>query len=284
MKQNLKVLFICVSIFCFIDVLSARASEKPGSSHTESEIVKRQLDQGLFISPRDLRKRMKDGLETVLIDVRNSEAFDSYRIPGSINLPLYAVKTKSVLKAKYCVLFNDGYSNHSLIKACNNLKGLGFQTVILYGGLTAWYRDTGKIEGDYFEQIKMNKVPPRAMFVERGYDNWMVVNISVNKDQVLEGLFPSIYHIPYSENQDAFNGKIRKLLAGQYKGRFLSLLLYNEDGNRYDHIEKELTGVQNLFFLKGGAEGYERFLTEKALISNRGTRKVSTTRECTTCR
>lgn len=60
----------------------------------------RRLDQNLMISMDTvLKKPGEKESKLMLIDIRDSSKFAQFHIPGSINIPLYAVKTKLMLKS-----------------------------------------------------------------------------------------------------------------------------------------------------------------------------------------
>ena len=64
----------------------------------DSKQVKKE-ERSFFITSDNisLPKQKKD---TILVDVRHSKYFRSVRIPGSINIPPYLLKTKRYLKDK----------------------------------------------------------------------------------------------------------------------------------------------------------------------------------------
>jgi rhodanese-related sulfurtransferase len=92
----------------------------------------------LAISAESVLQKLKEKREIILIDVRNSKKFEKFRIPGSINIPLFAIKTKTFLKSKPLVLINEGYSYSQLEQECMILRNSGFKASILDGGIYYW--------------------------------------------------------------------------------------------------------------------------------------------------
>jgi hypothetical protein len=52
---------------------------------------------------------LKKKHDVTLVDVRDRDCFERFRIPRSIHVPLYAVKTKGFLKERFLVLVHEGY-------------------------------------------------------------------------------------------------------------------------------------------------------------------------------
>jgi len=50
-------------------------------------------DPAFAISPQEVQNQLNNLKNIVLIDVRRQEDFDRGRIPGSINMPLYTIKS-----------------------------------------------------------------------------------------------------------------------------------------------------------------------------------------------
>lgn len=88
-----------------------------------------------------------DQSQDAIIDVRSWDRFVSVHIPGSMNLALYAVKTKSILMGRRIVLLNEGHENETLLSEIGKLRQNGFQLAhVLDGGLRAWQRAGGEVE------------------------------------------------------------------------------------------------------------------------------------------
>ena len=220
------------------------------------------------ISAQSVLRRLREGHELVLIDVRRGKEFERFRIPGSINIPLFAVKTKAFLRPKQLVLVNEGYNNSQLEKECERLRSSGFRVWLLDGGLSYWRQKGAPLRGDALAQRELNRVPPPVFFAEKDYENWVVIDTSAPPDPEARPLIPQSICVPYRDDEEKFTVALEKT-AAQYKGdRFVSVLIFNEKGEQYETIEAivQEMGLTNVFFLKGGMRAYKEYLEQQALI------------------
>ena len=107
---------------------------------TASDVARNKID-GLMmgISPRDLQVLREENSDLVLLDVRSPEEWDEIRLPGSINIPLGALRSRmSELDPNkeivtFCKVSLRGY------EAALILRAAGFEKVrVLDGGLAMW--------------------------------------------------------------------------------------------------------------------------------------------------
>lgn len=68
-----------------------------------------------LISPESVLSQLNKNKDLVLVDVRPSHHFNNFKIPGSINLPLFALGTKPFLKSGHVILINEG-RNYTLLE------------------------------------------------------------------------------------------------------------------------------------------------------------------------
>jgi rhodanese-related sulfurtransferase len=240
-------------------------------------------DPGLFVAPERVIKDMGGNKALFLIDARNKVKFDQFRIPGSINIPLYAIKTKAALRTGFLVLINEGHSYGQLEKTCRQLREAGFKASVLAGGLNRWRQVGGRLEGDPFAKKELNKIMPRAWFQEKKYKNWVVVDVS--EDGKGKELIPWSVTLPFTDDPAQFRGKLADVIAGSEKDPLLSVLIVNEDGQGYDQIEKTMkkTGIKNLFFLKNGFKGYRKFLEDQVLMGRKKEKRTVGVKGCSSC-
>jgi len=91
----------------------------------DSSSVRRQLKRSCLISLSGVDElRPLNGFS--LIDVRSDSEFSSFRIAGSINIPLHQIKTKEFLKKLPVVLVSEGRNTSQLEMACKELELSGF--------------------------------------------------------------------------------------------------------------------------------------------------------------
>ena len=90
-----------------------------------------------------------EGAAPVYVDVRAVAKFQRAHVPGAVNVPLFAVKTRTHLKARPVVLVAEGYDDGALGDECRRLHELGWEkAAILRDGMSAWAAAGGKLEGD----------------------------------------------------------------------------------------------------------------------------------------
>jgi rhodanese-related sulfurtransferase len=172
-----------------------------------------------------------------------------------------------------------------LEKECEHLRRSGFRAWLLNGGLNYWREKGAPLHGDGFAQKGLNRVPPRAFFAERDYENWIVIDISAPKRSHSHPLTPQSISIPYLNDEERFILTLEKALAKEKDNQFLSVLIFSQKGEYYHKIEKltRQTGLKNVFFLKGGIEAYQRFLGQQALISQARHNRRKALKKCADC-
>ena len=95
------------------------------------------------ITPEDVVKRLQNGEEVTVIDVRESGEVATGRIPGAKHIPLgqLALRKDELAKDKsYIVTCQSGNRSKA---ACGLLEALGYEVEDLIGGMNTW---SGKIE------------------------------------------------------------------------------------------------------------------------------------------
>ena len=301
-KNTYKIILsaiLIIAITALPDYLSAK--EKPVSHKLKKH------DSSLAISVDSVLYKLKQKQNITLVDIRKPEEFEKVRIPGSINIPLHAVKTKTYLKLQPVVLVNNGYQYTLLEKECKNLKSKGFKVKILKGGLNCWRQKGAPFAGDVFAQRELNKVSPRAFYQEKDFGNQVVIDVSKTQSKESKKLIPCAIHIPFSDNSAELNFLLsgvsteskkrlnlsalsvsavnNKTISKQKKNPFMSVLVFNEHGNGYEKVEKtiEKSGLNNVFYLKGGLKEYKRYLEHLALSRQPKTSRLKTVTRCKNC-
>jgi rhodanese-related sulfurtransferase len=263
---------------------SKKEQKELGNNYFTGKLKKR--NPALTIAADSVLQQFKEKQDVILIDVRSSSEYNKFRIPGSIDIPLFAIKTKTFLKSKPLILINEGYSYSNLEQECLILRKSGFKASVLNGGLYQWKQKGGLLEGDVFAQRELNRILPQNFVTEKNYENWIVVDISQEESPEARYLFPGVSYIPYSNDSGQFISKFKSLVNKQTKGPFLSFLIYNAHGENYDKIEALLqkSEISNVFFLKGGLEAYKMLGSIRQDKDNQGrTRAVKTVKKCASC-
>ena len=242
------------------------------------------------ISTKSALRKLKEKQELVLVDVRASKDFERFRIPAALNIPLFAIKTKTFLQPKSLVLINEGQSHMQLEPECEVLAKSGFTASILNGGLYQWKREGGPLEGDVFAQRELNKISPQTFFVEQTQGNWILIDISQSEKPGGHSKDIHRIHIPYTNNPERFISELKAAVRIHAGRGCPSILICDEDGKKYDAMEKRVqeAGVTNLLYLKGGFEGYKVFEQQQGSSrrgeNDAGKRKtMRVNKSCKTC-
>ena len=220
----------------------------------------------------------------IIVDVRDKESFEKFNIPGSINIPLFAIRTKAFLKTKSLILINEGYNYSQLERECERLRKSGFKVWLLNGGLYFWIQKGAPVKGDVFAQKELNKIPPRIFFAEKNYENWVVIDVSSSNDPKPSSLFPQSISIPYIDEKK-FNLAFENTLKKYKDNPFIFMLICDEKGKQYPKVESIVKEIdaKNVFFLKGGIEAYRNFIEQQALIRQAKDHSERMPKKCARC-
>jgi rhodanese-related sulfurtransferase len=288
-KKNTTIfgaLAVIVMVICFFPtkappVEKASTSDPPPS--LASTVKKR--NPSYAISTEAVLHKLKEKQSITLVDVRSNDQFDEVSIPGSINIPLYAVKTKTYLKSTPVILINEGYSYEPLERECARLRKAGFQVWILNGGLYYWKQRGGPLHGDHFIKGELNKVPAPIFFTEKAYEEWLIIDVSSSKNVQTSSLLPEAIPVPYSNNAAEFTARLHKAIAPLKINPLRSLIFFNETGEKYDAIEKVIhkAGYTEVFFLKGGLAAYDTFVSNLTQIKQARENSKRTIKRCINC-
>jgi rhodanese-related sulfurtransferase len=292
--------FLIFTLFCFFAIGNAYAEMTSSKENKHVQIEERDTlsastlklkkrDPALFISVEAVLQKLKEKQGIILIDVRSNKDFEQFRIAGSINIPLFAIKTKVFLKSKPIVLINEGYNFGQLEVECKRLRESGFSVSILDGGLSQWKQKGMPIEGDLLAQKELNKISPQQYFPEKDYLNWIAIDVSLKEESETKDIMPRVIHIPYS-NKTEFISKLRAIINEHKEPMPISILICDDKGENYEAIEKLIQqhGILPVFYLRGGLVGYKAFeqLQVKIQQDNDEIKKIKSTRtikKCTTC-
>lgn len=208
----------------------------------------------------------REGHKLLLIDTRRPEVFDKFSIPGSLNLPAFTVKTKSFLKDKDIVLFNDGRSLFQLENLCNQLKHKGFEKVsVMEGGLYAWSRAGYPLKGDPLEISKLSNISPSEWISSLQERQWTIIDLD-HSLQGLNELFPYSEIIDFQGNNREMITTINRTEPSVSKSRLSGFLVISTQGQDYQTAKRimQLTDANNVFYLSDGTNALKRFLNSHA--------------------
>lgn len=251
---------ILVTIFLFaglVIILNSAISADPAVAKLKKH------DPTLLINVTDLRKNISENKNVIIIDVRKPEDFEKIKIPSSINMPLFSVKTKQYLKSKLLILVNEGYNYSQMEQECINLRKAGFKVYILHGGLYYWVQNGAPLEGVISSKKSLNKISPSVFLTEKDYSNWIIVDVS-SAEKIDEPLLGRSIFVPFAGNSDKFSSSLEKSLDKIKTDEFSLILICNEKGENYDKIEAilEKSKTNRIFFLEDGKEGLKKAIAK----------------------
>jgi rhodanese-related sulfurtransferase len=236
-----------------------------------------ERDFTLAVTATELLHRAKQNRRMIMVDVRSPEEFERLRIPGSINLPLYAAKTKAFLKTQSFALVSAGCEWRDLESECKRLQQSGLKPSILFGGIVAWQSQDGPLEGDRLLVATYKEIPAHLFFHEKDYKDIKVFDVSAKPVPDAQNL---IHGNVYVENI----GNLVKL-ARQCSPAYRTIVLFNENGEQYETFDAVLkrAGISTAFYLKGGINGYRNFIENTPLSWKSKAERVVTLGGCGTC-
>lgn len=213
------------------------------------------------------RWRLRERVITV--DTRSAEEFRRFHIPGSLNLQVRELKTKSYLHDHKILLVGEGYRRLELRDACATLRTAGFDFVrFLDGGLTAWVGARGPLAGTRGGG-NLDPIPPQAFEAEVLRGEWVVIDVSEQSDPAIHDLTGATHHIPFRIGDTDFSSRVTAAMdAKSDLGAEPFGVLVDLDGSRYTVIDKALGSDRpdHLFFLDGGVQAYRSYRVRQKLM------------------
>lgn len=244
-----------------------------------------------MIPATTMMQKIKQEKHIFLVDIRHEAQFSKFKIPGSINIPLSFIKTKPFLKTKPIVIIHEGFGYSQIIQEATPLKEKGFDIKILEGGLVAWKHIGGAIVGDPFTQKDLNKMPARAFFMEKDYEEWIILNACRNPSETQKKIIPKAIHTPEKIPdivQAIFTNKplSKQKITVPRNTPLAAVIIFNETGKDYDKLEKEInkTFAHKVFFLEGGIEAYQTFLNYQRLANKPISQRTKEIGHCEPCK
>jgi rhodanese-related sulfurtransferase len=285
-KNNYFTKLITMALALAVLPASIPAAETASLSEISDSPGARKLkhhDAALAIAPTAVRYQLRQNHRLTLVDVRSSKEFERLHIPGSINIPLYAIKTKSHLKSARLVLINEGFRYAELASACRRLAGRGFKASILDGGLAAWRRMGGQLTGDLLALDDMKPIPARVFYREKDYVSTLAVDISPTRSEASRRLMPDARHMPVLDEGGISAADASKLIS-QNKP-FQTIIIFNETGEQYEKTENMLNRMGiGTFNLQGGLTGYQKYLEDLMLSWKPRDSRINRVGNCKPCK
>jgi len=268
----------------------------PGPTNGRTPSGLRARVSRFALSADTVWRMIREGRQVTLVDIRSREEFAGARIPGSVNIPLYAVKTKPFLGSGLVVLVNRGYQCMSLARECRQLRSRGFNAWYLAGGLNAWKARGLGLEGDPFALGELNRISAAALYRQRGCGAQVIINLSERLTPDAKRILPHARHLAL-EGGMALDRRKRSVILSLYRcGRPkcppgyhsatpFTVVVINETGKGYEQVERALRalGITGVFFVRGGIKAYERYVNGLALSRRPRAERLRTTEKCSEC-
>jgi len=96
------------------------------------------------ITPRQARTLMRQNPNTIILDVRTRQEYNTVRIPGSMLLPSDTIRTHAyrALPDKNALILVHCKSGGRSREAANTLTYMGYTNVCDFGGIESWPYET----------------------------------------------------------------------------------------------------------------------------------------------
>ena len=139
-----------------------------------ADVRDREIDKAHFNVTAD---KVIPKSNIVVVDVRSPDQFSKAHISDSLNFPLFAVKTKTVLSSAQLLLVGNGYLDESLYIEAQAMENLGFKNVkVLVGGIRAWENAGGKI--DRLRYVNLGLIPASSVSSIEKDSEWKIIQVS----------------------------------------------------------------------------------------------------------
>lgn len=268
----------------------ARSAPNPNSPVIDSTLLTRAItlrDETCYLSTETVRARLGAGEDLRLIDVRSVQAFSEVHIPSSLNVAGFALKTQRQLQSSTLVLVDAVGGDPALEQTCRDLRKAGFTAMwILKGGLNAWHRAGGPLEGSLAAIDKLAVLTPAEFLHMRDFSDTRVLYVGAptNIDHAAF-LIPEIIYSGGRSSRDANPSSVST-----------PVILVTDRGEPGERSVAKSLGLDDVetLFLAGGLAGYEEFLRQASAkperhvmksgsVGNGGVRGVVRRKPCGGC-
>jgi rhodanese-related sulfurtransferase len=216
--------------------------------------IVKEPDKSLYVEANEAASLVKNPEQAVWVDVRDGASFSAAHIPGALNIPAYAVKTKSFLRNGKVVWGGYGFESTELEAEAARLKGLGFDVRLWYGGIRGWQRWGGRLEGADVTRLKW--LPASAWPGILNRTDWALV--SVDGKGLTNGI--NIVYLPWDAREPTNFVKAVNAFLEEHS-EIGCLAIGNSDGQQYDEIERVAGSIPAvLFYVEGGWQAAQQHL------------------------
>jgi rhodanese-related sulfurtransferase len=247
-----------------VEVMIQLLGDKP------SEVIKTYTVAG-FVADRSwiLSPREAQGKGLVLIDTRDPGPFSKLHGVHAINIPAFALKTRTYWHESKLVLMDDGVSPVDLLAEAASLRQQGFaQVFVLSGGLPAWIRAGGRVEGSTQSVLEVARIFAADFARASRAGKWQVVEIGDALTPV-----PETANVIKLSATDNIERALVSLSRNSAPGMPPNILIIASNNASHAKIEAHLGSAGHLpvFYLNDGMKALAFFHNEQArAASNTG--------------
>jgi len=286
--QKFKILFFIIITFTILfkcsDCLNYFFQDNKNISPLFSRDFK-EVPSDIFITPSQLKQKLRINPNLILIDTRVNNQYNNLKIPNSIHMPIYSIKTKSFLKNSQLVLINEGYAYDPLIEEVKQLVNQGFRFVrVLHGGIKSWYKSGGKLIGDLYYMNNLSTISINKFLLDKDYQNVRII-IVIPHDKNNYYYIPDAISIRWRENNLKKNVEnLCDHINQTIEITELYTIIIDNDGSLHDsilaNVEQKVTST--IFFLENGINGIKEYLASQS--SQKSTQQKKTrNQKCPYC-
>lgn len=207
----------------------------------------------------------------LLIDVRSEAEFKKISIPGSLNIPAYALKAKAFLKDKKLILIDDGRQSSALNTVCQALLDEGIQVEVVSGGLNGWSNISNEFIDDKNAITHLNEISPAAFYPMLFQPDSLLIALSDTSafSQLSPILKQKAHTIQPEQDLSSLTQQIKQRVAHSPVVR--RIFIVNYDGRIKPSIKSHLKNQfrQPIFYLTGGMIAFEQYQNTRAAMLKR---------------
>ncbi len=224
-----------------------------------------------WITARDLLARVSAGDPVVALDVRDAGVFQAGHLAGSLNLPPHELRASAAARTGHAVVYAGGHEGARLLRRVDQLREAGVEVKVLLGGIQAWCRAGGAVEGtcdgadlvsagDAFAEARE---PDRALLVALKTDDPELDA----RAALAQRLHPGARVIPYATVPELTAAATD--LANEPGMRLLTVA--DADGSSYGELRAALGPAvdAHLYYLEGGLAALEHVVDRQTAMWNR---------------
>jgi rhodanese-related sulfurtransferase len=160
-------------------------------------------------------KSFRASPELVVVDIRPDSEHERVWIAGSIHLTGTALASAGYLREKPVLLVGTGPDAGDAEATCRRLEKGGFKSVrALLGGIAAWSRAGGKLEGEVSAPAHLNHASADAFARDAARAHWLLIDVGAPPSRGLE-LPVQRLAIPISHGEASFRSEVAAAIRGQ---------------------------------------------------------------------